>query len=298
MPTEFEAPISPLRVPDLFVQFCWTMEHGNFLYLLFGGLLLIFVGSKASMHFPQVDSWALKLGLLAFIAWWIRDLILYGIWGAEQFAGTTLRAILVMMYAVAITQLLGSVVSAGWSLIVTRYIRSFVDGVRRWLRPSKKPLVTRSKFRPPRTISFEPESKPTEPTPEMVADQKRREEEHHKREALRYEFELFFDKHRANLPSHFSEEKVQRYFQTFIRSDLSVDVYEARIRQLMAMIDSQVDPRHKKTRPDFSSVEEVVVYYNEQRQKLQLLSLDPDLLETLECEILDAQDISLRSLLQ
>ncbi|HQZ64528.1 MAG TPA: hypothetical protein PLY87_05610 [Planctomycetaceae bacterium] len=297
MPPSDTFPDRPFDLSHLYLQLCDTLESGNFIYLLAGAGMLLFVSDKAAQFCPRVRPWSLKLGVIAFIAWWIRDLRLNGIWGAEQFAGTTLRAIVVMLYAVAVSLLLSTVVLSLYESLLGDQWRQRKKTFNDWWLGKRKPATT---LRQPQPATSRITEKPTPPQPtvEEIAERKRLESEARARESARYDLQLFYDKHRQNLSSHISEEKFLAYFNSYITPTLPLAEYQNRIRQLKTMLETHVDPRMKRQRPEFESVEEVVAYYSLQKQKLQYVELDADVLETLECDLLEAQDNAIRSSLQ
>lgn len=289
---------------ELLNNLFWLFEDGALLSLLLGGLILLLVSRKAVDGRPIAERWGLRLGVIAFVFWYARDFITNGLWGADQFVTTGFRALLLLLYSVSVAWILLAVVSCVVQEVFGAMHRRVVTLLTTAIKSIAAVVSNRRQARKERARQAEwLREQPERERAQQEQEAKSREEklqlhtEKQRKSDIRYEVELVYDRYRNELTDKLPPERFNEYFSDHLTSDLAVDVYAQRAEQLKSMILDRVNGKHRQQLPEFDSIESIVEHFRARKQRLQLLDLDPDTLETMEITLDDAQDRELRKLL-
>ncbi len=125
---------------------------------------------------------------------------------------------------------------------------------------------------------------------EEAAARERLHAEHVRRNQLRFEAELLYDRHRKSLKDRFSPERFAQYFKDGLSPSVAMPVYEQRIQQLMQMILDLVGPDAGGLSRLSLSPEEIITNFKTRLQRLKYLDLDEDTLEVLEIRFTEERD--------
>lgn len=297
-----EPPADRGRLHDLICR----IECGDYFLLLLGGIILLLVSQKVVMNRPKIQRWGLRLGVLAFIGWYIRDIVLKGFWGAEQFAFVGFRALLVLLYVSTVSWLLLAVVSCVADEILGRVRQRFAG---RWRR-----IQGRFRQRIERRQQARARNQQRDRTPNPFSNseqvQKRAEEQarltqqreaaalaQRQREDTRYDVELLYDRYRAELADKLPPQRLAEYFDQYLTDSLTAEAYSNRADQLKQMIRDRADVKQGVQLPEFESIEQIIEHYRTKKQRLKFLDLDEDTLETLEVTLDEIQDREVRKFL-
>ena len=270
-------------------------EQGFMPSLLLGGVVLLMVSQKSIIDRPAVERWGLRFGVLGFLGWYARDFLVNGLWGAEQFFLTGLRALLVLLYTTATAWLLLAITSCGRGLLASQF--TWIDPIRGWRKARRQ-----ARTAPPLPVS-EPILTPAEERERQrqearaEADRLRRQREQAERDKIRYEVVLLYDRYRAELTDKLPQDRFDAYFATYLTPDLEPSVYTERAEKLKDMIRDRLNVQHRSPAPQFDSVEDIIRYFTAKKASLLTLGLDQDTLETLEVTYDEMQDREVRKLL-
>lgn len=282
-------------------QLLALFDHGELFCLLIGGMILLIVAKRVVGDRPRVRIWGLRVGVLSFVAWYVRDIRSHGLWGAEQVVVTGLRGLLVLLYVTCTSWLLISiaacvmndVIGASHARLHARW-RHLIN----WLnRAFSKRLAN------PISGSERPESDPKdrldreEAASKVAEARKLAKQQQLRRDELRYELQLLYDRHRVELSESIPKERFDAYFEAHLTDTLEPDVYATRAEQLKEVIRERAGVLKRTKQPVFESIEDVIEHYRAKKQRLRLLDLDDDTLETLEVTLDDIQDREVRKLL-
>ena len=270
-------------------------EQGFMPSLLLGGVVLLMVSQKSIIDRPTVERWGLRIGVLGFLAWYVRDFLVNGLWGAEQFFLTGLRALLVLLYTTATAWLLLAITSCGRGLLASQF--TSIDPIRGWRKARRQARTARPSpvSEPILTPAEERERQRQEAGAE--AARLRRQREQAERDKIRYEVGLLYDRYRAELTDKLPQDRFDAYFATYLTPDLEPSVYTERAEKLKDMIRDRLNVQHRSPAPQFDSVEDIIRYFTAKKASLLTLGLDQDTLETLEVTYDEMQDREVRKLL-
>lgn len=282
---------------SFFSRLLQVFESGSVCHLFFAGMIIYCVGKPIMERRPWVATWGLKLGVLSFVAWFVREFLNHGVGSAEQLWVTACRAVIVMLNATATSWILLAIGSClyhdvfGWG--------------HRWIKARRTRAAERKRARrKPRRQSapvaqHDPEAELDElERQKLLRDQEQlRANETQRRAEMRYDVELLYDRYRSELTEKFPPERFADYFETHLTKDIALEVYEHRSEKLKAMIRECLDLDSRRVRHQFDSLEGIVGHFAERKQRLQLLDLDSDEVETLQCAIDDMMDREIRKFL-
>ena len=274
-----------------------VFETGSVCHLFFAGMIIYCVGKPIMERRPWVATWGLKLGVLSFVAWFVREFVNHGVWSAEQIWVTACRALIVMLNATATAWILLAIGSCLYHDVFGWVHRRLLA---RRIRASERKRARRNSRRQSTPVAqHDPEQELRElERQELVRKQEQlRTNETQRRAEIRYDVELLYDRYRSELAEKFPPERFADYFETHLTKDLALEVYEHRSEKLKTMIRECLDLDSRRVRHQFDSLEGIVGHFAERKQRLQLLDLDSDEVETLQSAIDDMMDREIRKFL-
>ena len=109
-------------------------------------------------------------------------------------------------------------------------------------------------------------------------------------ERARYKCQLLYDRYEYQIREKFPQEKLDRYFDEYMKDEFPAEVIERRSEDLQAMIKSFVEV----DQPTQKSPDEITQYFEQQRSHLQTLNLAPDVLEAQILELNYRQDQAMK----
>ena len=291
--------MSETPLPDslqLFHDLLWLFDEGSWLSLLAGGLILLFVSQQVVTGRRRAYQWGLRIGILSFICWYIRDLINYGLSDADQLVCTGFRALLVLLYGVSVTWLLLTVSDCVFGEVLGGISRRTSSLVNRAISGSRQQIRSREEARSKRKrqalwLQQTPER-------ERVDREQAARDEHQRRVSsnaqqqraeMRYEVELLYDRRRTALSEKFPEERFREYFDAWLADHVDVCVYQQRAGMLTNMIEDLLDVRDHENE-SLRSLEDIITCFDAEKRKLDNADLDDDTLEILHIQIDDERD--------
>jgi len=130
----------------------------------------------------------------------------------------------------------------------------------------------------------------------QAQDQQERGSDQIARDDARLQCRLLYDRYRSELQQVFPQDVFDSYFTSFLADSTPLDVFEQRAEQLKDMIRDRLQLGVQEQRR-FESPEEVIQYFAEQQRRLTaLVADDPDVLDTLICDLAEARDKALKEL--
>lgn len=274
-----------------------TFEYDNPWPLFFGGLILYHLGKAITQRDVKMHLWGFRVGVLAFVAWYLREFLVHGVQGSEQFLCTGLRGLLVMLYATS-TAWIAIAIASGLVNEVFGGLRTRLVGLADGLFGSLRHKKQRTQYVPPPPPDPVAERRERERQAEQLEHQEKMNAAKRQRANIRYDLELLYDRYRAELADKISSDRFEAYFKTHLTENLSPEVYEQRAEKLKSMIRDRLNIRSKPSKPEFESLDEVIEHYRDRKQRLAYLGLDEDELETLRLTLDDMQDRDLREFLE
>ncbi len=109
-------------------------------------------------------------------------------------------------------------------------------------------------------------------------------------ERARYQCQLLYDMHEYQIREKFPQEKLDRYFDEYMKDEFPAETIERRGQDLQTMIKSFVDGDQPKQK----SPEAITQYFEQQRTHLQSMNLAPDVLEAQILELNYRQDQAIK----
>ncbi len=264
------------------------LETGDILSLLIGGLLLMVVAQHAGKTNATVQLCGTRIGVLAFVGWYIRDIGVNGLYDASQFVTTGIRALLVLLYTTNIA----------WLVLAIGHTAFLSDGRCGLFQFFRRRRASAASNTPVTSVTY-PESRNVDSSASAEEEAQLQEEaenlvkEQRERDAIRFNLEILYDRYRHELkdllpPEHFAE-----YFATRLTNELPVETYRIRAEQVTEMIRDRLQLADEDT-PDWQSSEEIITEFNTRIKRLQYHDLDEDTLETLQLQLNEERNAALR----
>lgn len=113
-------------------------------------------------------------------------------------------------------------------------------------------------------------------------------------ERARYQCQLLYDRHEYQIREKFPQEKLDRYFDEYMKDEFPAETIERRGLDLQAMIKSFVNVDQPKQK----SPESIQEYFDQQRAHLQSMNLASDVLEAQILELNYRQDQAIKEQLR
>ena len=292
---------------SLWISAIDVVETGDALALLFAALLLLFVGQHAIEGHPRCKQAGTRFGLVAFVAWVARDLGLNGLWGAEQFAGTTFRGLGAAMLATAAAWIMLSLLDSFRAAVLVPAFRGPASAFRAVLQRLHTARDRRQREQEARQRQIQDErARPelerqrrcrlAEEQRQQEADRKRAEQ--FRRDHARFGARVVYDRYGMELNDLFPRDVFEKYLVSDLSDDHSAEDVERRADGLKQMIFDRLNLQNGKTQDDANSIKDVVLAHEEKRIELESLGLEEDLLQVLLYEIDKAEITAIREFLK
>ena len=110
--------------------------------------------------------------------------------------------------------------------------------------------------------------------------------------------QLFYDRHRAELRDQLPDTQFATYFQSFITDALEPEVYEERTELVAQMLRDRLQLTQTTNVPQFTSMEDVLRHFDQQKQCLMALVTEPDMLDSLMTTLDESRDNQMQRFLQ
>lgn len=120
--------------------------------------------------------------------------------------------------------------------------------------------------------------------------------EQRRRDDVRMECYLLYDRHVDQLETHFPRQMLQEYFETYMKATHSAAVVEQRARLLMEMLREQINSKTDRMAA-FTSLADVAAYFREQRQEVETLPYDEETRESLLFAVNKREDAAIAAFL-
>jgi hypothetical protein len=137
----------------------------------------------------------------------------------------------------------------------------------------------------------------------QAAEERRRTEEEQlrrdrkRRENVRFEIRLLYDRYCAELQDKLPEEKLQTLLAEFLSDQHPPDEVETRGEALQIMLKDRLGLQDTASQTRFQSLNEIAIFYGRQRDALNDLGYDPETLDSLHKSLNKQEDAAIRQFL-
>jgi len=107
----------------------------------------------------------------------------------------------------------------------------------------------------------------------------------HRRDEARMRCLMLYDRHGELLADQFPRERLQEYFDHYMSDSSAAEIVEQRAQTLTSMIDNWVAQSKSRQKKQFESLGELAAFYQRQREEVTPLPYDPDVKDSLLCNI-------------
>jgi len=256
---------------------------------------LLWVGQKATQHSPRLRKAGQQVASAVFVGDVLWSVGRNGMELSDDPLTVLLHAGIVALFALLVSWAVLPVAASIADLGVASPARHFRRALARWQSGRQRRKERRAQQQ------SEAEWQRRQPERELAARQQQEEERNHqiesrRREQLRFDVRLFYDRYRSELQAVFPQDTFDSYFASFLTDSTPLDVFEQRAEQLKDMIRDRLQLGVQEQRR-FENPEEVIQYFAEQQRRLTaLVTDDPDVLDTLICDLAEARDKALKEL--
>jgi hypothetical protein len=272
-----------------------TAAEGNVLNLLILILVCGGIGRSAVGHSESLRVWGWRCALVAFLLRVLSDLSLQGGTDPDLLVSTVLRGVVagaVILGPAWIVLSLGQFLFGNARSLVDRRNRR-----RRWeqeqLRNEQERLrLGEERMRQNRLRAAAEEERRRqrqELESREVVEQRRRDD-------VRLECYLLYDRHVNQLQEYFPREMLQEYFDTYMQTSHSATVVETRARLLMEMLRDQINSKTDRMAA-FTSLADVAAYFQEQSREIDALPYDEETRESLRFAVNKREDAAIAAFL-
>lgn len=125
----------------------------------------------------------------------------------------------------------------------------------------------------------------------------KRQTEANRREQIRFDVRLFYDRYRRELADVFPEEKFDAYFQSFLTDSTAPELFEQRAERLKDMIRDRLELSSRQQSAGFETIDAVIAHYDGKRQLISQLPVDDEVREDFLMQLDDSMERDLREFL-
>ena len=262
--------------------------------------LLLAVGQHCVRGRPRIERLSYLLGWCGLLLYLAASFLAGNVGSGADLFIVLLAGLLFAGYLIGATWLIAPLAALALDATVVQPLASLS---RFFCRIAARVRGTREAWRRQRKARHQRRTWAAE-APLRARQQREREEQQRReahaqrrREQERLETQLLYDRYREQLVESFPPEEFQRYFETFLTSDLPPELFRDRAQKLREMLQDRVQPVRRQRRETFQSFEEVVTHFERERERVEQLQLPDDVKETLLVLLLDAQEKAFEELL-
>lgn len=271
---------------------------------LFLLLILFLVGGKVIEHTPHLVPWGKRLALAVFLLYVGLRLVTDAPGSADELAWFCLRGLLAAGFACAVCWIMLPVIAVLWTYTIGRLIRFLQNACEQANRTAaqRRADLEREEARLRAEVEWErirPERERTriEAERNAKAEADRKSADQRRREAIRLECELLYDRHAAPLHDAFPRQRFETYLTQALADSLSPELIEQRAEKLRHLIQDLVEqaaPRRQK----FSDIQAISAHFEARRQELDTLPYDDEAKASLRAIINMQESTSIQELLK
>ncbi len=300
-----------VSLPDVVLQFCELVRHGNLGSLLMTTALLLIVGRRLTVRRIRVEQAAMAIGVMTFLAVIAAEIRESGLPGSDYLPLVVLQGIVGGIFTLSVALALLASAVTGWQWALAGPLRACLGrwydlrrGIRRRLDQAREERHRRQ-YKDEQAVIVQRQN-------ELAAqedEQRRIKEEHEleaeqKRQRARFLVQMAFDRDRDRLLNVFPETLLQGYFEQYMNSSIAPDLVEQRGTELQTMFDEWLQRSGSASPEQFQSISEIVASFDERRREIQDAfadSSDPfaqDIVHTLSTRLLQMQERALQEFLK
>ena len=244
------------------MQLLQLIDDGSIFSLLITAFLLNWIGR---IFIASERAWLRKsvfAGVIVFFLYLGRQLLRDQLYDAEMLLSSIVRGGLAGAIVCGFMCLLIPICSATWNTVVTRPIKGVQSLIAGFFGLFRRPV----RVAPPQAVR----------QPQDDSDDKRR------RDAARYECQVFYDTH-PEIAQALPPERFQQYFKTYLSDRETPETVEARSKDFVERMSSMIGGEKEK---QWSTEDDIVNHFSEAMEQYRRSGLyNDDELESLQTDL-------------
>ena len=269
----------------------------DFCTLLLPTCVMVYVGQLCVKNSPQAETWGKRIASFAFLLILGMELLEGGFSDPMTIAGTTFSA---LMFA-------GMVLGLSWTLLplplylFQKTIGGGFDCFTQWQRKRKqqrdvkreeKERLKQERIKDEEWKRNAPERERQQQEREQIASNKANDQR--RREEVRLRCQLLYDQHALELRESFPLQRLESYFSQYLSDQHSAEMVEQRGVLLQEMIGQSLGT-DLSGQSEFNSIQEIAIYFREQRTEVESLEYDIITRQAIQAAISTQEDELIRT---
>jgi hypothetical protein len=283
------------------------LREGEFWSLLMASLLLLFVGQHLIGARFRLQKAAAAVGLIGFLVVITAEFVETGFPLADSLPGLLFQALLGGGFAFSIATVVLPVVAILWDSslgVLFRWIRQLfqqlTSAVARRLRGRREKRQSERQA----VIDSHRQAQEAEVATQRATAHEQKTGDDRRRQIARFECQLLFDQHHAELLNVFPDGLLDGYFAKYMSDDVSPGLVEQRGAALQGMIQDRLRRSGSAESRQFESIGEIARWFDHKREEISTSftdATDPGaahIIDTLNTQILRQRDQAIQEFLK
>lgn len=287
------------------------LREGEFWSLLMASLLLLFVGQHLIGARFRLQKAAATVGVVGFLAVITAEFFETGFPLADSLPGLLFQALLGGGFAFSVSTVVLPVFAILWDTslgLLLRWIRLLVQRlistVARHLRMRRDREEQKRQSERQAVIDARRRAQEAESATLRATAHERKTGDDRRRQIARFECQLLFDQHHAELLDVFPDGLLDGYFEKYMGDDVPPELVEQRGAALQSMIEGRLRRSGSSEARQFESIGEVARWFEQKREEVIASftdATDPGaehIIDTLNTQILQQRDQAIQEFLK
>tara|TARA_R110002111_G_scaffold164386_3_gene230570 strand:+ start:22774 stop:23700 length:927 start_codon:yes stop_codon:yes gene_type:complete len=271
----------------------------DFFSLLFPALIFLYVGQLCVKSNSTADLWSKRIASFLFLLMIGIEILTCDAIDAYEFSGTVTTALVVAGMALGLCWILLPILFSLYEKTVGTGIESLGSFQRkRRERLQEKKLEQEREQRQQEREAELKRKKPEQEQQQQAAERRKKhqEDQQRRREEVRLQCQLLYDQHALELRDKLKPERLESYFYEYLSDQYSAEMVEKRGELLQEMI-AQSLGREASGQTNFNSLQEIALYFREQRMEIEKLEYDAITLQTIQASLSTQEEALIRAFL-
>ncbi|QDT27875.1 hypothetical protein Enr10x_32100 [Gimesia panareensis] len=271
----------------------------DFFSLLFPALIFLYVGQLCVKSNSKADLWSKRIASFQFVLMIGVEILTGDAIDPYQFSGTVTTALVVAGMALGLCWILLPILFS----LYEQTIGAGVERLRSFLRKRRERLQEKKLEQERKRSQKEREAelkrrKPEQEQQQQEAERRKKyqEDQQRRREEVRLQCQLLYDQHALELRDKLKPERLESYFHEYLSDQYSAEMVEKRGELLKEMI-AQSLGKESGSQANFNSLQEIALYFREQRIEIENLEYDAITLQTIQASLSAQEEALIRAFL-
>lgn len=267
--------------------------------LLFPALILLYIGQHCVKSAPSAEIWGKRIASAMFLLVVGIELLSGEFSDPFAFASATISALVMS----------GLVLGLCWTFLpfplflLQQTVGGGMGKFQRWncdrqRRRTEKEQAREAREQERRRAEAWKQNAPERKRQQQAEERRKKNQadQQRRREEVRLRCQLLYDQHATELRDKLALERLEAYFQQYLSDEHTAEMVEQRGELLREMIEQSLGTELSR-QSEFSSLEQIAVYFKERRTEIERLEYDVITLQTIQASLSAQEEASIRAFL-